>query len=274
MKEAVSNSLVDEMCSVASECLKIAKKISCDLFEKSYRVDIKADKSVVTEADKQIEIEQRKLIQSRFPTHFILGEEFGGNSDELFQSQDLTWVLDPIDGTFSFFHKIPFYSSLLAIFHRGEPIIGFASLPQLDIVMHAAQGRGAFINGERVKKTHSPHQGKECLLATADLYRFRDQGLESVFRNLDENYFCRTYSDALGYYLLLKGGVQAFVEPKAEIWDVAPFYVIMREAGHTMHQWNGKSVPAKGCHVALALDEKGNPYVGAPLLQILKNSGV
>jgi fructose-1,6-bisphosphatase/inositol monophosphatase family enzyme len=80
---------------------------------------------------------------------------------------------------------------------------------------------------------------------------------------------CRTYPDALGYYLLLQGSVRAFVDPKVEIWDVAPFHVILPEAGFAIHPWTGDPKLARGTSVAYALDALGKPVHCLDVLRTL-----
>ena len=202
---------------------------------------VKPDKTFVTHADLAIERELRRMIASRFPGHAVLGEEEGVQSSQA--GAAVTWVIDPIDGTFSFMNGIPFYSSLLAVLVEGEPVIGSASLPELGWTLHARKGRGAYFNGERVNKAAAASVQPEPsdILAIADPYRFRTVGAGGVLTALLEDpYRSRTYPDALGYMLLLKGAVRGFVDPRTEIWDVAPFHVILPEAGFEMVKWSGE----------------------------------
>jgi fructose-1,6-bisphosphatase/inositol monophosphatase family enzyme len=60
-----------------------------------------------------------------------------------------------------------------------------------------------------------------------------------VDKLLAEPYRTRVYPDALGYMLLLKGAVCGFVDPRTEVWDVAPFHVILPEAGYEIAKWDG-----------------------------------
>lgn len=229
---------------------------------------LKSDKTWVTVADKKIEQEMRKIILKNHPTHFILGEEDGGvlSQDE----NSYTWILDPIDGTFSFVHNIPFYSSLLAVLKGKVPIVGFAALPAMNIVMSAVKGQGAFINGVKYTKPKivgSPHIE---LIATSDIYRFHMEKKEKALENFyGSKMKTRTYGDALAYYLLLNGSIRAFVDPKVEIWDVAPFHIILPEAGFDICTWERKHELIKGTSVAYAVDEKNNPINCIDVLNVI-----
>lgn len=239
----------------------------------------KGDKTWVTEADLSIEKELRKMIRGSFPSHRIIGEEEGDDlpAQGSTQDPDWTWILDPIDGTFSFVHGIPFYSSLLAVLKDGVPTIGFAALPELGIVMSAERGRGVWINNVPYVRPERIGQDAIELVATADPYRF---AMENVGQLVPEFYTrsikARTYPDALGYYMLLKGSVRAFVDPKVEIWDVAPFHVILPEAGFAIHAWNQTPSTAsliRGSSVAYPLNTKGEPQAVQDVLELLKGVG-
>ena len=258
--------------SVFQSALEFAK-LAQDQCRKSsgtqLQMERKADKTWVTQADQNIEIMLRDLINKRYPSHAILGEEQGGSLDD--SKGQYTWVLDPIDGTFSFVHNIPFYSSLIAVFYEGKPVIGVASIPEQNIEMSALKDYGAFINGVPYVK---PKISEELeLFSTADPYRFHMAGCPEIFTNLvSPPRKLRTYPDALGYYFLLRGSVRAFVDPKVELWDVAPFHVILPEAGFAIHPWNQSEGLQAGSSVAHALTTAQTPHNVDDILEILRKS--
>ena len=81
----------------------------------------------VTSADRAFEKFLRKEIKKKFPTHQVIGEEFGYQKTE----SDFTWILDPIDGTRSFVIGNPTWSNLISLNFRGKPIICLANFPIL-----------------------------------------------------------------------------------------------------------------------------------------------
>ena len=81
----------------------------------------------VTKADRVFEKFIRSKIKKRFPTHEIIGEEFGRKKTK----SDFTWVIDPIDGTRSFVIGNPTWSNLIALNYKGNPIVGLANFPKL-----------------------------------------------------------------------------------------------------------------------------------------------
>src|SRR6266540_2242936 len=96
-------------------------------FQTGVAVERKADDSPVTIADRHAERILRDRIATQFPDHAVLGEEFG--ADERHGSH--RWVLDPIDGTQSFIHGVPFYGVLVGLEIDGVPRLGVAHFPAL-----------------------------------------------------------------------------------------------------------------------------------------------
>jgi fructose-1,6-bisphosphatase/inositol monophosphatase family enzyme len=232
----------------------------------------KLDKTWVTEADVAIEREIRDHLAREAPGTRVLGEEEGGAP--LVDGDELTWILDPIDGTFSFVHGIPFYSSLLALYRGREPVLGVACLPGLGVKMSALRGKGAFIGTEPYSRSRFVGAPQVEVVATADPYRFRMEGCASVQESLyGDRFKARTYPDALGYWLLLGGHVRAFVDPKVEVWDVAPFHCILAEAGFAIHPWHdAKAGLQRGTSVAYPLDAVGLPLAVDDVLSLLAST--
>lgn len=80
---------------------------------------------VVTEADLAAERSMRALIEEEWPTHGILGEEFGSTR----LSSDWVWVLDPVDGTRDFATGTLSWGTLIGLCHRGRPVFGVIDQP-------------------------------------------------------------------------------------------------------------------------------------------------
>ncbi len=260
---------MDQIFNTAKTCSQLAKKMCLEFKHGIDPQTLKNDKSWVTEADKNIEQALRKIIQTNHPSHFILGEEQGGEIGE--DENSYTWILDPIDGTFSFVHNIPFYSSLIAVLKGKTPVIGFASLPALNITMSAMKGKGTFINDLPYNRTKLVGHAAIEIVATADPYRFYLENKADFIKTLySEQYKTRTYPDALGYYLLLNGSVRAFIDPKVEIWDVAPFHVIMPEAGFAIHTWAGNRILQKGNSISYPVHEQNLPINCADIVELTK----
>jgi myo-inositol-1(or 4)-monophosphatase len=95
------------------------------LFRSALLVEAKGDASPVTEADRAAERAMRGLLRERFPGDGILGEEFGPERADA----EWLWVLDPIDGTRAFVTGRPLFGTLIALLHRGRPVLGVIDQP-------------------------------------------------------------------------------------------------------------------------------------------------
>jgi histidinol-phosphatase len=247
----MQNHEIDTIERLVVSCRETAVKMAQEFALRGVQRNQKPDTTFVTEADLEIERTLRAMIKSAFPDHFILGEEEGGAplGGDTVASGSVTWIIDPIDGTFSFMNGIPFYSSLLAVLIDGVPVLGSATLPELGWVLHGRLGRGATFNGKLIDplKASDPKRLRSDILAIADPYRFRMSGFsDTVDELLSDPFKTRVYPDALGYMLLVTGAVNGFVDPKTEVWDVAPFHVILPEAGFTIRKWDGSVSLTRG----------------------------
>ena len=193
---------------------------------------LKADQSYVTDADLATELALRRAITRAFPDHGIMGEEFPAlRLDSPFQ-----WILDPIDGTLSFTHGIPFFGTLIALHYRGRPIAAAIDQPALGLRYTAGRGLGAFRNGRRIRLRdlgRGEDLGRE-VIATAERYRFARCGQAGRFDRLQRTHpLVRSYADCLGHTLAAEGRVGAMVDYGVRLWDIAATELLVTEAGGT-----------------------------------------
>lgn len=241
---AVKDAALSYLDPVTSEIMK--------WFRADFKVEEKADRSPVTIADKNAEEILRRKISADFPGFGIIGEEFGNEND----SAEWAWTIDPIDGTRSFVRGLPLFATLLALLHKGEPVLGIISLPALGETAWAVKGRGAYC-GDRRLSVSRQKKLSGAFVATADLYCFRTKKCLGLFRRLDrEAALVRTYPDAFGHLMAIRGAADVMVDPWAYIWDFAPCKILAEEAGGAFANFGGK----KG-----SLSE-GTAIVGNPAL--------
>ncbi|HQY88037.1 MAG TPA: inositol monophosphatase family protein, partial [Tepidisphaeraceae bacterium] len=96
-----------DLMNVAADAAYVGGKSTLAHFNTGVAVEHKADQTPVTIADREAEHIIRTHIARYFPTHSFLGEEHGRTEGD----PDYTWVIDPIDGTKSFIHGVPFYGA-------------------------------------------------------------------------------------------------------------------------------------------------------------------
>jgi myo-inositol-1(or 4)-monophosphatase len=199
----------------------------------------------VTRADRETEQLLRSRIGAAYPNHGIAGEEYGVPE----QRGQWTWVVDPIDGTQSFVHGVPLYTVLVALLREDTPVLGVIRNPALEETVSAAVGAGCRHNGRpcSVRACSGLAEAEVCTTDFISLYRDAPvvhNRLASVAP------FGRTWADAYGYLLLATGRMDAMVDPKMSIWDVAPLYPIIEEAGGKITDMSGNRSPLGDSAVA------------------------
>ena len=191
---------------------------------------LKADGSFVTDIDFAVEDLVRSRVQTSFPNHGIVGEE----RPDIPSSSDYQWVIDPIDGTHSFRHRIPLFGTLLALLHRGQPVLGVIDLPLLNRTYVGASGRGAFCNGQQVslRSVRAANEIAHEVIAIGERRQFVACGHQDAFDRLMQGHqSVRTYCDCFGHALAIEGAVGAMVDYNLHLWDFAASEVLIREAG-------------------------------------------
>jgi histidinol phosphatase-like enzyme (inositol monophosphatase family) len=206
-----------------------ARRIVRSRLRRQRSVRRKADRSPVTDIDLAVERRLRARIQRRFPEHGIVGEEFPGyRADAPFQ-----WILDPIDGTRSLTHGLPFFGTIIGIHHRGRPVAGVIDFPMLRDRYHAARGLGAWRNRRRLRIRDVPaSQLSDEIISAADRSRFADFGSAGAFdRLLRSHRHVRGYYDCIGHAYAAEGVIGAVVDFGVKPWDIAATRLLVEEAG-------------------------------------------
>ena len=213
-----------------------AGEITHRYFKGSFVTERKADNSFVTAADREAEKYLRAQIEKAFPEDAILGEEEGEKPGR----SNRRWILDPIDGTYSFVHGVPLYGVLIGFEIDSEAVLGVVNLPALNEVIFAARGLGCFWNDAPARVSATESLGDALLLATnfSDCERYGfGRAAEILQRQVNA---CRTWGDVYGHVLVATGRADIMLDPIMNIWDCAPLLPIVEEAGGTFTDWQGK----------------------------------
>ena len=229
-----------------------AGRITLSHYNKGIQHDLKSDESPVTVADRAAEQFIRGEIEKTFPNHAIVGEEYGEKAGE---GNPFRWFVDPIDGTKSFIKGVPFYSVLIGLEIEGISRVGAVCFPALDEILYGADGLGAWCNGRRVHVSEVKDMKKAVFLYTS-WSGFRTKERTDVFENLHRDcFYGRGWSDAYGYHMVATGRAEIMLDPSIQLWDVAPFPAIFREAGGFFGSWEGEEGHTHGeglaCNAAL-----------------------
>lgn len=135
----------------AKKTAKEAGEIMHQFYRSDHQVEVKADDSPVTIADKSINSMLIQRVQEVFPDHGVLGEEESWQPD-----RDVVWVCDPIDGTAAFIQHIPLSMFSLACVYQGQPVVAVAYNPWSQDMYAATEGGGASRNDEPISVSKRP----------------------------------------------------------------------------------------------------------------------
>lgn len=221
------NSSLSELREAAVLFAKAGGESTLNYYRESFDLEFKSDSSPVTTADRTAEKIIREKIKKHFPGHGIIGEEFGAENDD----SEIVWVLDPIDGTQSFIHGIPFYTTLIGILINRKPEVGVIYAPALNELVSAATGQGGTLNGSDIKVRECEHLSEATFLST-DAITFNDYDFQEPFEKLlSETRIHRTWGDAYGHMMVATGRADIMIDPILNIWDAAALLPVITEAG-------------------------------------------
>jgi histidinol-phosphatase len=232
----------DSMASIelqaALEAAHAAAEVIQGLYRRNLEVTLKADKSPVTEADVRAEQAIRQILQARFPDYGFYGEETGRHA----MDAEAVWIVDPIDGTKCFVRGTPFFSTQIALWRGGRVVLGVSSAPVYGELAWAEEGRGAFLNG-RPLRVSAINNLARATVSTGNLRHIAESprwsGLGRLFARA---YSGRGYGDFVHYHLLARGALEVVIESDIDILDIAAVSVIVREAGGTFTDLEGRAV--------------------------------
>ena len=197
----------------------------------------------VTTSDKAFEKFIRHKIKRKFPTHEIIGEEFGHKKSK----SDYSWIIDPIDGTRSYVIGNPSWSNLIALNYKGKPILGLANFPKLKKYYLNVNDRISFVyeNGKKrklnVSKKINFSNAKVAGAFHGWLSIKKQKKIPKVLKIMQ--FPC---SDALSYTHLAEGRLDIVIQCSNKIWDIHPVIPILRSAGAIITTWRNKNAELAG----------------------------
>jgi histidinol-phosphatase len=236
LAEGFMNSDWKSRYQVAQEVARAAGDIAKTIFDGEFDIEIKADQSPVTIADKNAEAHIRQVITSRFPGDGFLGEEYGDEPS----TTGYRWIIDPIDGTKSFVRKVPIWGTLLGLEYRGELIAGVAYIPTMNQLFHALRGAGAYRDSTKIAVSQVSKLS-EAHMCYSSVSWFREAGMEKTFLDLASSVSrSRGFGDFYGFLLVAQGSFDFMIDTGVHAWDIAALIPILQEAGGQMTDWSNR----------------------------------
>ena len=206
---------------------KKASKILLEHYGKNSGIRQKPNRSLVTDADMAANKAIISTLKKGFPNYSILSEESRPED----RNSDFRWVIDPLDGTHNFIHKIPIFGTSIALVKKDEPVLGIIHFPILGITAVAEKGKGSFSNGKRIKvsaKKSLDHSFVLCEFAYAN----RKEKTAFLEKLVHKAIDIRNFGSAIyNLWLIATGKCDGYVLLSTHEWDVAAGFLIVEEAG-------------------------------------------
>lgn len=200
----------------------------------------KQQNDFVTEVDRQAETIIVEELRKAYPSHCILGEEHGVQGDT---SDEITWIIDPIDGTLNYTHGLPQFCISIAVKRRDQIEHGLIYDPTREELFYASRGEGARLNDRRIRVS-SQKMLKSALVATGFPVRSKSKiesflpAFNSIIRNCSDMR-CGG-SAALDLAYVAAGRYDCYFESGLAIWDIAAGALLVKEAGGYVSDFSGK----------------------------------
>lgn len=204
----------------------------------------------VTEADQQAELAIRRLINSEFPDHGILGEEHG--SENLSSSH--VWVIDPIDGTRAFISGLPVWGTLVGLTIDGEAVAGLMSQPFTGELFYA-DGAGSHYEGPggpRRLATRKTENLAEAISFTTTPSLFKGDMRKRYDAFESKVQLARYGTDCYAFAMLAAGCVDIVMDPGLKPYDIVGLIPIIEQAGGIVTTFDGGPAENGGDIVAAA----------------------
>lgn len=237
IKEVLVNQrLLNEYLDFALELTQVVNSAVMSHY-RNCKISLKKDESEVTIADKATELKILDRIQNRYPEHSIVGEEFGEVQSK---SNDFTWVVDPIDGTTWFSLGVPIFGTLIALLYKTEPIVGVIYYPVLNETIFAGKGLGCWFSKNDQTKSRLQISNNALLpdafvsasgIHASNINPIQEShkyNLADVIRSAKKFRFC---GDCLQHSLVCMGSLNAAIDTKMKLWDIAAIIPCIEEAG-------------------------------------------
>ena len=214
-----------------------ADALSLPSFRSGLAIETKPDLTPVTEADRAVESDLRRVLAEERPDDAILGEEEGAAGGGARR-----WFVDPIDGTRNYSRGIPVWATLIALESEGVVQLGVVSAPAMAGRWWAERGAGAFANGERI------HVSSVDTIESSVLSFAIASEVPAIARRA---WHARGFGDFWSYMLIAEGSVDGALDgPGVKEWDLAAMQVIVEEAGGRFSDFSGEPRIDSGSAVA------------------------
>ncbi|MDE7546910.1 histidinol phosphate phosphatase [Acetobacter fabarum] len=242
--------ITDQFVDVAIMLAETARSVVRPWFRRGVGVESKKDASPVTVADRTAERVMRAILAERLPEHGVFGEEFGQDNAQA----DYQWLLDPVDGTRAFVTGRPLFGTLIALFYKGEPVLGILDQPVLGERWVGVKGRATMFSSSLGGQARTR---QDVVLDEAEMSCTSPEMLELAphdrWKVLKQQARRMTWGgDCYAYGLLALGQIDLIAECDMNPWDWGALVPIVQGAGGVMSAWDGSPLRMDGDRTVLA----------------------
>lgn len=219
----------------ALEAEKVIQKYSGKDQLKNIKHEDASDLS--TEADLEAEKIIVSLLKQAFPGHNIISEENEKND----KGSEYTWVIDPLDGTFSFLQGIPFFGISIGLLKENKPVLGVISHIGFNNLYWGMEGKGAYLNGEKIKVSSQTKLNEAGVVLDLGHMAKRQSKIDlyvtPLITKVGYNY---SFGGAVAILGMVAQGILDGNVNQAWLWDFVAGAVIVREAGGKVTDFAGE----------------------------------
>lgn len=249
----------------AIEIAREAGELQIDKLKAARTIEYKSKFNIVTEVDKACEKLIVDFLKEKFPSHDILAEEgtdIGGRRSEWL------WIIDPLDGTVNYAHRYPLFAVSIALYHKGQAVVGVVYEPNRNELFAAERGGGALLNDKpiRVSPTKDVYSS---MLATGFAYNLTEvdqNNIDHFNRFIKKCHALRRDGvAAVDLCYVACGRFDGFWELFLKPWDIAAARLVVEEAGGQVSIFDGRPLDIFGDEIVAS-----NGMIHEEMLGILR----
>lgn len=229
------------MLNKITETVKEAGKIILSAHNQESSITAKeGKKNFVTKYDIAVQDFLFKELGKAFPDAEFIGEE----SENNFSISGLRFIIDPIDGTTNFMQDYRCSCISVALCRETDVIAGVVYNPYTNELFSAEKGKGAYLNGDRIKVSERPLSDGLALFGTSP---YHPENTDETFALLRKVFdlsrdIRRSGSAAYDICMIACGRAEVFFEKALQPWDIAAGILIVKEAGGIVINYEGNGI--------------------------------
>lgn len=259
---------MDPILGIAIDAARQAGKMILRYVDRidSIRIDQKNPRDFVTDIDRSAEKIILQTISKKYPNHRIIAEESGLIEKD--KNAEVTWIIDPLDGTTNYIHGFPQVSVSIAVQFKGQLQQAVIYDPIRDELFSAIRGQGAKLNDRRIRVSPCT-QLSEALLGTGFSCKFPKEQLQAYFNTMQA--FAgevvgirRAGSAALDLAYVAAGRLDGFWEMGLKAWDMAAGALMIKESGGIVADNQGNEDYLKSGNILA-----GNPKIFKAMAMVI-----